>query len=193
LVGAHGERHDTTSIAAIQRMEWRTAVPAGSPSMRARVASATLLTGLMSANHCSAVGIESTGTSTELAKVSGMTQMKPASWTASTFLNVRPTKAATHENAYPKATVMPIAARKYGMFVSGRNPIAIPTPMAMTGPALVRPVSVVCRNDARASFRRIRPPASARAFPYDTMTPTNAKPLTITPARKIQSLVDSAT
>src|SRR4051794_31478786 len=74
--------------------------PSASPSpiISARLAFTHSVTGLMSANHCSAAGIESVGTNAEEMNVSGKTQMKPTDCAASGFFTSRPTNALIHEN-----------------------------------------------------------------------------------------------
>ena len=54
------------------------------------MASATLVIGLISANQRTPVGMVSTATRAELAKVRGTTQTKPASWTDSAWRTVTP-------------------------------------------------------------------------------------------------------
>jgi hypothetical protein len=68
----------------------------------ARAASTARVTGLTSANHCTAPGIEEVGTNADEAKVSGKTQMNPTDWAASGSRTVSPTKALIHEKTYEK-------------------------------------------------------------------------------------------
>ena len=74
-------------------------MPAGSPIHSARIASTTIVNGLISANHCSAAGIDSTGTNADEMNVSGKTAMKPSELAASGEETSRPSSAKTHENA----------------------------------------------------------------------------------------------
>ena len=74
-------------------------LPAGAPSHSARIASTMIVNGLMSANACSAAGIDSTGTNADEMKVSGKTAMKPTEFAASGEDTSRPSSAKTHENA----------------------------------------------------------------------------------------------
>ena len=64
----------------------------------ARAASTASVTGLTSANACTAPGIESAGTNADEANVSGKTQMNPADWAVSGSRTVRPMNALIHEN-----------------------------------------------------------------------------------------------
>ena len=57
------------------------------------------MNGLISANHCSAPGIESVGTNADEMNVSGKTAMKPTELAASGEETSRPSSANTHENA----------------------------------------------------------------------------------------------
>ena len=72
--------------------------------VRARTASTARLTGLTSANACTAPGIEEVGTNADEANVSGNTQMNPADWAVSGSRTVRPTNALIHEKTYENAS-----------------------------------------------------------------------------------------
>ncbi len=74
-------------------------LPAGAPSHRARNASTTIVTGFTSANFCSALGIESTGTNAEEMNVIGKTSVKPIPFAASGEETDIPIRAKIHENA----------------------------------------------------------------------------------------------
>ena len=63
------------------------------------MASTMIVNGLISANDCSAAGIESTGTKADEMKVSGKTAMKPTEFAASGEDTSRPNSAKTHEKA----------------------------------------------------------------------------------------------
>ena len=76
-----------------------TLLPAGAPSQSARIASTTIVNGLISANHCSPGGIESTGTKADEMKVSGKTARKPTELADSGEETSSPSSAKTHENA----------------------------------------------------------------------------------------------
>ena len=54
---------------------------------------------MISANHCSAAGIDSTGTNADEMNVSGNTAMKPSEFAASGEETISPSSAKTHENA----------------------------------------------------------------------------------------------
>ena len=58
-----------------------------------------IVNGLISANHCSAPGIDSTGTNADEMNVSGNTTMKPTEFAASGEDTSRPSSAKNHENA----------------------------------------------------------------------------------------------
>jgi hypothetical protein len=72
--------------------------------VRARAASTASVTGLMSANACTTLGMLELGTNGEEAKVSWKTQMNPADWAVSGSRADRPTKALIHEKTYEKAS-----------------------------------------------------------------------------------------
>ncbi len=77
----------------------QTLLPAGWPTHSARIASTRIVNGLISANHFSAAGIDSTGTNADEMNVSGNTAMKPSEFAASGEETIRPSSAKTHENA----------------------------------------------------------------------------------------------
>ncbi len=76
-----------------------TSVLAGVPSHSDRTASEIVVNGLTCATWRSPSGIDSTGTNTEEAKVSGKIAVKPTAFAVSGEDENRPTSAKTHENA----------------------------------------------------------------------------------------------
>jgi hypothetical protein len=90
---------NTAMITSDQTTAPHTLSPAGAPSHSARIASTVTVNGLTSANHCSAEGIDSTGTKADEMKVSGKTAMKPTEFADSGEETSSPSSAKTHENA----------------------------------------------------------------------------------------------
>lgn len=78
-----------------------TALPAGAPSHRSRIASTTVVIGLCSANHCSADGIDSTGTNADEMNVIGKISVNPMPFAASGDDTRRPISAKNHARGGP--------------------------------------------------------------------------------------------
>lgn len=88
-----------TRIATVQATAPQMLLPAGEPSQSDRIASTMNVNGLMSANHWSAAGIESTGTNADEMNVNGKTAMKPSELADSGEETIRPSNANTQEKA----------------------------------------------------------------------------------------------
>src|SRR3954452_20059764 len=104
----------------------QTLLPAGAPIHSERIASTTIVNGLISANHCSADGIESTGTNADEMNVSGNTAMKPSELADSGDDTNRPSSAKTHENAYPNRISSPSPASTSSKPAWNENPMIRP-------------------------------------------------------------------
>src|SRR5207244_2222539 len=113
----------------------------GPPWVRARMALAVWLIGLLRAKTCSHLGIDCTGTKTELAKTSGKIQMKPAAWAASGSRTLIPMRAEIHEKASPKNTATAKPTRPGMNPPWKRNPMADPTAVISTTTKTLRTVS----------------------------------------------------
>ena len=72
---------------------------AGVPSQSERIASEIVVNGFASANCCRPSGIDSAGTNTDEANVSGKISVKPIEFAVSGVDENSPTSAKIHENA----------------------------------------------------------------------------------------------
>src|SRR5580704_8197759 len=117
----------TTRIPADHASALRTGCSAEPvPSVRARSASITLVTGCALANVLSQPGIVSVDVNVDAAKTSGKVTTSAASVAASTLRTARPRSAKSQEQAYPKNRAIPIPARMDGSPLWNRKPTSRP-------------------------------------------------------------------
>lgn len=101
----------TASMAAPHSTAFTTAVVVGPPSINARVASTTLVTGWFFANAYSQPGIVSTRTNADEANVNGKRIGNAMSCAVSPLGADMPMIAKPHESAYANSSTTPIPAR----------------------------------------------------------------------------------
>jgi hypothetical protein len=121
------------------------------------------------------------GTNTALVNPSGNTTVYTAAWTASAVRTSSPTRAITHDQAYPNSSATPIPASRPSGLVRQRKPSRNPTAVISSRVRVarhrsdrVRPASTAIRAVGRDLNRSMLPRARSSARPAAVAAPENS-------------------